>query len=81
MIFSEPLRCPREDGIFGITFFGGMAKMAYALDLGSGGVIRAGSTPVTPTNYIIYKIITYKYKEYCMVCVLIFMLYCVIIYV
>lgn len=30
--------------------YGGMAKLAYAPDLGSGGAIRAGSTPVTPTN-------------------------------
>lgn len=31
-----------------------MAKLAYAPDLGSGGAIRAGSTPVTSTtaNYV-----------------------------
>ena len=28
-----------------------MAKLAYAPDLGSGGVIRAGSTPVTRTIF------------------------------
>ena len=29
--------------------YAGMAKLAYAPDLGSGGAIRAGSTPVTRT--------------------------------
>lgn len=32
--------------------YGGVAKLADAPDLGSGGAIRAGSIPVTPTTSI-----------------------------
>lgn len=33
-----------------LVIFVGMAKLADAPDLGSGGAIRAGSTPVTHTR-------------------------------
>ena len=36
--------------VFPLAFsYAAMAKLAYALDLGSSGVIRAGSTPVSRT--------------------------------
>ena len=33
--------------------YAGMAELADALDLGSSGVIRVGSTPTTRTNFLI----------------------------